>query len=313
MDLSSVSGPLEGLKSGRFFVVSYLPIYAASIFVLVLVWAGAPVWLHHGHPLSFNRAWHTASGLGAGEIVMLVIAVTLAAVLFVPLQLAMMRVLEGGWPDALGAGLARRFQLWRKRRMTRAAELPQVRDQLTDAVVQKAGMAGARLRRRFPLPDHLVRPTALGNALSATEDTAGRDYGLDAVVIWPRLYPVLGDKIRAVVDDRRDVLDSAGRMAVTAAATVIATLVLLWGSAWWLTLAIVPAVVAAVAYAGAVAAAVAYGEAVRSSFDLHRFDLLTSLKLALPRTRDQERQVNQALCDLWRQGVPMMDEYEVDK
>jgi hypothetical protein len=313
MDLSSVSGPLDGLKSGRFFLVSYLPTYAASLFVLVLVWAGAPVWLHHGHHLLFNRAWHTASRLGVGEIVMLTVVVTLIAVLFVPLQLAMMRVLEGGWPDALGAGLARRFQLWRKGRLARAAELPQVRERLTDAVMQQAGTAGARLRRRFPLPDHLVRPTALGNALSAMEDTAGRDYGLDAVVVWPRLYAVLGDKIRAVVDDRRDVLDSAGRMAVTAATTALTTLVLLWGSGWWLALALVPAVIGAVAYAGAVAAAVAYGEAVRSSFDLHRFDLLTTLKLALPRTRDQERELNQALCDMWRQGVPMTQGYEVGK
>ena len=37
MDLSSVSGPLDGMKSGRFFVVNYLPTYAASLFVLVLV------------------------------------------------------------------------------------------------------------------------------------------------------------------------------------------------------------------------------------------------------------------------------------
>jgi hypothetical protein len=106
MDLSSVSGPLDGLKSGRFFLVNYLPTYAASLFVLVLVWAGAPVWLHHGHHLSFNRAWHTASGLGVGEIVLLTVAVTLVAVLLMPLQLAMMRVLEGGWPDALGARAA---------------------------------------------------------------------------------------------------------------------------------------------------------------------------------------------------------------
>jgi len=313
MDLSSVGGPPEGLKSGRFFLVNYLPSYAASVFSLVLVWGGAPVWLHHGRPLSFSRAWQTASGLGAGEIVMLGIAITLIAVLFVPLQLAMMRVLEGGWPQALGSGLARRFQLWRKHRMARAAELPQARDQLTEVVVQQAGRAGTRLRRRFPLPDHLVRPTALGNALSAMEDSAGRDYGLDAVVTWPRLYAVLNDKVRAVVDDRRDVLDSAGRMAVTAAATAAAAFVLLWGSGWWLALAAVHTAVAAIAYQGAVAAAVAYGEAVRSSFDLHRFDLLASLKLALPRTPEQERQVNQALCDMWRQGVPMTYGYEVDK
>ena len=49
------------------------------------------------------------------------------------------------------------------------------------------------------MPDHLVRATGLGNALAAMEDSAGAAYGLDAVVAWPRLYPLLGDKVRAVV------------------------------------------------------------------------------------------------------------------
>jgi hypothetical protein len=311
MDLSSISEPLNGLKSGRFFLVNYLPTCAASLFILVLIWAGAPVWAHQGDALSFNDAWRTAKGLGAGEIVTLTVAITLIAVLFAPLQLAMMRILEGGRPNSPGAGLACRFQLWRKRGMARDAELPQVPEELTEQVIQRAGASGARLRRRFPLPDHLIRPTALGNALSAMEDTAGRDYGFDPVVAWPRLYPVLGDRIRAVVDDRRDLLDSSGRMTVTAAATAITAFVLLWGSGWWLAFSLIPAAIGAVAYAGTVAAAVAYGEAVRSSFDLHRFDLLKSLRLPLPSTRDEERRLNQALSDMWRQGIPMTGRYDV--
>jgi hypothetical protein len=113
------------------------------------------------------------------------------------------------------------------------------------------------------------------------------------------------------VDDRRDVLDSSGRMTVTAAATTAAALVLLWSSGWWLALSLVPAAIAAVAYGGTVAAAVAYGEAVRSSFDLHRFDLLKSLRLPLPSTRNEERHLNEALSNMWRQGIPMTGKYDL--
>ncbi|BCY08786.1 hypothetical protein [Actinoplanes sp. L3-i22] len=313
MDLSSVSSPLDGLRSGRFLTVGYLPAAASAIFLLVLVWSGAPLWLRHGDHLSFTAAWKVAKDLGAGEIVLLTVVVTLIAVVLVPLQLAMMRVLEGGWPVALGSGLGRRCQVARKRRLAAKAVLPQERGELTDDVVQKAGRHGARLRRRYPLPEHLMRATALGNALAAMEDTAGRDYGLDAVVAWPRLYPLLGDKVRLVVDDRRDVLDGAGRMAVTAALTTVAALGLLWGAGWWPLLAIVPAVLAAVSYTGAVAAAVAYGEAVGSAFDLHRFDLLKALKLRLPKSPEAERLQNEALCAMWRQGVPMEQNYEQDR
>jgi hypothetical protein len=312
MNMSAVSNSLEGVKSGgRFFLIGYLPTYAATIFLLVLVWAGAPTWSHDGAALSFTRAWQTASGLGVGEIVIFSLIITVVSVLFAPLQLALLRVLEGGWPDKLGAGAARWWQLRRKRRMAAAAELPSDQALLTEDLVQRAGVAGARLRRRYPLPDHLVRPTALGNALSAMEDTAGRDYGLDAVVAWPRLYAVLGEKVRAVVDGRRDVLDSAGRMTITAATMVLAAVVLLWNT-WWIILLLVPAGIAVVAYLGAVSAAFAYGEAVRSAFDLHRFDLLAALKVPQPRTREDERAINQALCNMWRQGVPMTGDYKVD-
>jgi len=313
MDLSSLSSPLDGLRSGRFLIVGYLPTAAAAIFVLVLVWSGAPLWLRHGDHLSFTAAWKVAKGLAAGEIVLLTVVVTLIAAVLVPLQLAMMRVLEGGWPVALGSGLSRWWQLKRKSSLAKKAVLPQERDKLTDEVVQKAGRYGALLRRRYPLPDHVVRATALGNALAAMEDTAGRNYGLDAVVAWPRLYPLLGDKIRAVVDDRRDMLDSAARMAVTAALTTVAALVLLCDAGLWWLLALVPAVLAVVSYVAAVAAAIAYGEAVGSAFDLHRFDLLNALKLRLPKSPEAERLQNEALCAMWRQGVPMKQNYEQDK
>jgi len=137
------------------------------------------------------------------------------------------------------------------------------------------------------------------------QDSAGRAYGLDAVTAWPRLYPVLGEEARSLVDDRRDTLDGAVRMAATMTVTAIASVVLLAYSTWWILLALIPLGIAVLAYNAAVQAALAYAESVHVAFDLHRADLLTALRMELPTRQDTERALNEQWCDLWRQGIPL--------
>jgi hypothetical protein len=208
------SQPADAGFGGRFYLVGYLPTYAAAVFLLVLIWAGAPGWARRGHPIRFTTAWTTASHLSLGEVALVALAVALLAVLLQPLQLAMMRMAQGSWPAWPGTRWALRWQEHRRNRLAEAARLPQGPD-LADAAIQRAGAAGHALRRRFPRPGHLLQPTALGNVLAAMYDSAGHVYGLDAVTAWPRLYPVLGEQVRALVDDRRDTLDGAVRMAST--------------------------------------------------------------------------------------------------
>ena len=297
--------PADGGFGRRFYLVGYLPTYAAALFVLVLVWAGARGWDGRlNHRISFKTAWATASQLSLGEVVGLVLAVTLLAVILQLLQLAMVHLAEGSWPAWLTTRWARRWQLRRKKRLAKAAQLP-AGSELTDEAIQRAGAAVYQLRRRFPMPNHLLRPTSLGNVLAAMEDGAGRAYGLDAVTAWPRLYPILGDQSKSLVDDRRDALDAAVRMAVTMTVTAIASLVLLLWSGWWLLLVLMPLSVAGLAYNGAVQAALAYAETVYVAFDLHRADLLTALRMAPPAQQDAERILNEQWCDLWRQGIPL--------
>ena len=143
-----------------------------------------------------------------------------------PLQLALVGIAQGSWPSCPGAGRARQRQKNRRDRLAAAARLPEGPG-LTEAAIQRAGTAGCQLRRRYPAADHLLRPTALGNVLAAMDDNAGRPYGLDAVTAWPRLYPVLGEQVRALVDDRRDTLDAAVRMTATMAPTALLALALL--------------------------------------------------------------------------------------
>jgi len=288
--------------SSRYFLVGYLPAYASLLFLLVLVWADG------GPGTSFKRAWRTAAALSAAQIVLIALLVLLLTLLATPFQLSLVRLLEAGWPGRLGAAATRR-QLDRKHELARAAELTGT----DDAAVLRAGRAGWELRHRFPLPDHLVRPTGLGNILAAMEDRAGRDYGLDAVIAWPRLYPMLNAGTKAVVDDRRGTLDLLTRLTVTGFVTALAALVILLKAGVWVLLAVVPAGVGVLAYLGALRAALAYGESVQAAFDTHHLTFGAALGLDRPATPEAERQAYRQLCDLWRQGVPPTYSYAADQ
>jgi hypothetical protein len=316
VSLSATMQPPGGLASGRFFRTGYLPTYAAAVFLLSLVWAGAP-----GRPVDFRAAVRTANHLGAAQLLLVALATVLVAIVLQPLQLSVVRVLEGGFPRWLGVGRARAFQLRRKKRLEaavqglvdRAAAMPDG-DANRDDLIQRAGATSARLRSRFPLPGYAVRATALGNALAAAEDAAGAGYGLDSVVLWPRLYPLLGDQVRAIVDDLRDGMDASARLAATGALTALAAVALLaWHSGLWTLLALVPLGVAVLAYAGAIRAAIALGTAMCVAFDLHRFDLLRALRLAVPVDQGTEQASNRSLSDFMRQGIPVPFVYSDDK
>ncbi|GGP82682.1 hypothetical protein [Streptomyces melanogenes] len=285
----------------RFFLVNVVPTAAATAFVLVLIRAGAP-----GDHLVFADAWRSAARLSIGRTALLGLAVLVAAVALHPLQVALVRLYEGYWPRLL-RGPARLLSGRQRHHMGRVAG--EVSRALSAQDAQAAGEAGEVLRSSFP-DRRAVLPTRLGNTLAATEERAGAVYGWDAAVAWPRLYPVLGDACRQQVDDHRNSLDSGVRLAATGTLLTPATVWLLWGSGWWLLLAMAPSALAWISYRGAVQAALGYGQAVTAAFDLHRFDLLTALHLPLPADRDAERALATELCTMWRQGAPVALRYD---
>jgi hypothetical protein len=287
--------------SARFTLVSYFPTYAAALFVLLLVWAGAP-----GGDISMRRAVATAEHLSGTALLVLTVGILLVAFVLHPLQLLLVRMLEGYWPGwsplswLTRSALAR--QVVRRAALTRRAGAI---ENMTPAETQAALAAGLELSRRYPPEGYPLLPTALGNALRATEALAGRAYGLEAVTTWPRLYPLLGDRVRAVVDDRRTTLDLSCRLSVTSALTGLISVGLLAGSGPWLLVAAAPLALAALAYHSSVQAALSYGEAVTVAFDLHRFDLLRALHLPLPAATGEEQKLNEQLSRFWDQGVPL--------
>jgi hypothetical protein len=164
--------------------------------------------------------------------------------------------------------------------------------------------------RLFPADEEALLPTRLGNVMRSGEMRAGAANGLDAVVLWPRLYPVLDETVRALTDDRRDQLDLSARFCAVFALAAVVLLGLLLMHGWWLAVPAGCLVLAWLAYRGTVTAALAYNEALRVAFDLHRFDLLTALHLPLPKSREEEKAQNDDLRAFLLQGWETDFKYE---
>lgn len=305
MNLSALAKPAGLSFSGRFFLVSTLPTTLAGTYLLVLVWAGAP------GPVRFGRAWRTAANLGVGPSLVLLLLITALGVITMPLQVPMVRWMEGYWPRRL-----RWLADWcRARQKHRSGEdvstwgpkdAPRPTRRPTPEEIDELVARGQAQRLRYPVDaPRLFRPTALGNALTAAEFRAGRWYGLDAPVFWTRLEPLLSGRIATTITEQRDAMDAAARLSITAALCVPATVWLLWRSGWWLLLAVLLVAVSRLSYRAAVHAAIAYGQYVEAAFDLHRFDLLAALHLPLPADQEAEVRANDALGELWRQGLPL--------
>jgi hypothetical protein len=284
----------------RFALVGLLPGLVLALFVVVLLWSGAP-----DDAPDLGRILDEARELDAWAGGFLFLGLLVAAIVAQPLQLGLVRWLEGYWPRPLADRGRARYE--RRVAALEAATAPR-RKPLTPE--ELATMSDAASELRLLPPREHVMPTRLGNALRAAEVRAGEPYGLDAVVAWPRLYPLLSDPVRAVVDGQRDALDVNARFCSVFAAAAVISAALLATYGWWLLVAAGWLVLAWLAYRAAVAAAIAYGESIRAAVDLHRFTLLEALHLPLPATPAEERELNARLSRFLLQGVPLDAPYQ---
>ena len=279
----------------RFAIVGVLPLVVLALFILALLWSGAP-----GAAPDPDRILEHARDLDGWEGGLLVLGLVVIAFIAQPFQLTAVRILEGYWGSGRVGRLLARPGLWLQQR-----RLAAIRGALAPADSPAAALArlGTELARRRLFPDREddLLPTQLGNALRAGERRAGAPYGLDAVVVWPRLYPLLAEPVRALVDDRRDQLDLAARFTFVFLAAAATSFGLLVSHGWWLLIPATCLALAWLTYRGAVEAAIGYGEQMRAAIDLHRFDLLRALHVSLPATRESEVAANANLMALLRQ------------
>ena len=290
----------------RLQAVGLLPTLLAVAFVAFLLVAKAPT-----ASMSLKTITATAKAIGgSGAVVITGIAIAVAVTLQ-PLQFRLVQILEGYWPSGPLRMLFRvgvRVQRWRYERL---------QDQLTGAVnhrheaarrssEERISVAETRILERFPDEDRLL-PTALGNALRSAEDRAGRRYGAEAVVLWPRLFPLLPARLRADIEDEVTQLDVSARLAVTWATTAVisSTIVLLhpvkaadnWG---WVAIVAAVWLLAWLSYQSAIESAIAHGLDIEVALDLHRSLVVSAMRLPEPARLSSEQRVLTMLCRLYR-------------
>lgn len=319
-----------GQRIGRYFtLVSLIPSLFLVLWIYVLVATGAlsgTPSLHHIR-VEFSSHWSVGTVLG------LVLASFAVAIILHPLQFMTTQLLEGYWgttPFAVAAmkirivhHRKRRRELRRRaghnQRALRAAclkEHPEWKeDNEKELAVHISGLMKSELgdplmlhlvaeqearerEGRYPSDDTRILPTQLGNALRSFEDSAGMQYGLDAITIVPRLHLIAPDRHLDYMKDAREDMDSSIRICTVGLVAAVVTVAFLLTDGIWLLWAILPYSVSYLAYKGAVSAAESYGAVIASVIDLDRFLLYDQLGLYPPRDSAEEKENNAKLMQV---------------
>lgn len=292
----------------RFILIGILPSTVLFLLILALFWSGAPA-----EAPNFSLFLKKITGLEAKESVLLIIAILVFSLILQPLQLSFVRMLEGYWGGSrLGEALSKKgIALHKRRRQKLEAATRTSQDETTITQTERSHMAMAtsRLLRFYPAEKRLL-PTAFGNILRAAEDRAGKRYGLDAVLIWSRLYLLLPENLKSILADQRNQIDLAVRFCFVFLLTTVISTIFLFKHCWWLFVPASTLLLAWLSYRSAIAAALAYGEGIQAAFDLHRFDLLKALHLPLPSDIVSEKEINSKLSDFLRQDISVNFKYE---
>ena len=283
-----------------------------SVPALVFWLGGLLVWtFSHGGWGHLAASTHWLTRLPAiGQVAVaaaVLLGIAASGVVILRLTFPALTILEGYWPKFCGP--LRRIIIARV--ITPVAEAdkatwgalagPVFHGEPEPATPQERAVF-ARVDRRVqcrPADPSKYMPTRIGNILRAAETRPGDKYGLNSVVVWPRLWLLLPGSVRDELTAARGALDSS-------------VAAVLWGLmfcvfAWWTPLALVAGL--GVAISSAVfwvpSRAETFGELMESSFDLYRFALYEQLRWPLPENPDDERKAGELLSEyVWRGTSP---------
>ena len=263
----------------------------------------------------------------------LILGLALSSLALSSLQTPILRAYEGYWAGMfswpmIGSPI-RRFHDTLLERQRQARDILKKRiDELAGqiTVLEKGDQANeATHRQAIPLRRELaevewaiiqgyaaedvqLRPTALGNIRRVTEYYPRHRYGMDAIILWPRLVTVLPKEFMEAVSEARLSLDALVTTSFCALLFALGwgVVLLALGTWGWAAVAILGGlIVAFLAYHIALPAAESYGEMVKAAYDTHRWKLLDLLRLEPPATPGAETQLwTKVRASLYR-GTPL--------
>ena len=86
-------------------------------------------------------------------------------------------------------------------------ELFTAEDPRLSGIEKIKALAGSKLFSDFPGREDLILPTRLGNVIRSFESYSLRQYGMDAVIFWPRLVAAISKDYAPTVDDAKTSFD----------------------------------------------------------------------------------------------------------
>jgi hypothetical protein len=166
--------------------------------------------------------------------------------------------------------------------------------------------AAERVQATLPFHGDHVLPTRMGNVIRAFEFYSNRQYGIDAIVLWPRLVSKIDKEYAAGIEDTKASFDFVFNTSVLS--TGLAIGLLLTGVVYptplasadfvvpWLVEIVFFTLAAYFMYLAAIGRAGAWGALVKGAFDSYRLDLLKQFGFSqMPRTLAEERRVWQQI------------------
>jgi hypothetical protein len=299
--IGTVTGALSSLGQ-RFSFAGVLPFTIVATYCAALA-AALSVPAGHSVAHQWERSATALGPLGAAAFFLVCLVLAVATE---PLQIAVVRLVEGYWGGAAGTRALREIAVERQRR--RWLQLGRDSRLAQDLGDGERGAALHRRRESYPSDPQTFLPTRLGNALRCGELTAGERYGLGTLITWPRILPFVPPDLRQAVSELHGQIDAGARLTVALGICTGLCLPTFVTRGWWNLVTAGTLAAAAVAYTGAVNAASRLNTIIATVFDLCRFDLIGGMHLPLPLDHAEELDRNRQLSWFLRQPPPQPGE-----
>jgi uncharacterized repeat protein (TIGR01451 family) len=160
-------------------------------------------------------------------------------------------------------------------------------DERSLEILDESARIGRRVNSEFPGDKAFVLPTRLGNIIRSFEHYSERQYGIDAIALWPRLISKIDKDYATAIDDAKTSFDFMMNSSVLSAILVLVLLIAgllypisLTSLQWWLPWLVEIALFTTLAYVFyllSISRASAWGDMVKGAFDLYRWNLLEQL------------------------------------
>ena len=182
------------------------------------------------------------------------------------------------------------------------------RDLRLAITIQHEGAEDVSRQQILPRSIEKVAPTSLGNAFAIIEDYPYERYGMDGVLFWPRIRPLISENYQAILDTQKISLDMLLNLSLASAVLGLESIILALtqpsgGALIWIV-ATAGLLLSWLFYRSGVAAARSMVPIITKCFDIYRGQLLQEYGLELPDNIEDEYRLWLRLAAFIRRGEP---------